>query len=1808
MSYGSGEYGSSSYGASSGSGDASATLNESITVTEGLTVDNDFASVVAETLTLSEQVAASQSLEVVLSESLFLSERISTGSFQIENFNGDTIVVTLPDEYHFDDIIQEGNFALVPNPTGVQGVPLRVLSATPSYTLYQQGSNASVRPAANPNLGSGATPSYYLNTGLSNVIQVHGFTSSLVNAGDFLFLRNGQNYGLYQILDVLYGGPPASFLLLDKPMTLQDDNNGILNLPVTLTAITNEGGNPLLGSTPDYLYTFQVDDPRVTPSTPLKGVYQVLKGGRQGLGDIDYSTDVVNPPSAATVTEPNSVDPYDFAVGQITFIDYRTFQIRDANAPPIVGAPGSTPEETLRVTIQLDSHVSWAHVSGVTQLTLKTTKMTEGADYLFQLKDVYLKLPRIPYSSDIASFKAVQVPKPRVAQVRVSDEGVVTVLYGEDMQSDDANLTNRFDYAITGPSSVRITKVRANSSRSVALYTSGLVAGDYTLTVSTNTPKDIAGNPLDATYSSAVFTASTPLTNRSIFTDKGPIVRPPLTLQSGTAATLDGFNTISLPGAALTLSDIGKRLTISGSAENDGPYKVLSIVDSDTAKVQASFNLPDANDGAIDWALIDPREGQIADDPSDVTVRINSLPVIPDAVIGLRGQIVLPSEPGPTDDVQVDYGWCCNPTVEIRRLNSKEFRLNGWNRDHGGVNDTSHHYRFNNVLTVPENYQTDDITAGKAQPLLRQLKYRAYERAYSALLNDPNRLLLNTPTHRIAYPPARRTLAEVSVFYEGTSLPENASAPWIRKGAGTASAAAGILTLTDNSTGTFPAGQPVFWTKTLDLTFTHVFSAAWRTIINTVTTQEGVWTGIAAGYADERVAYVVGYLDDGGVKKIGFFKRNALDDVESVGSWIGGVDSNGDSTGQPVAFDWSTLHSYRLFRDQQGTVRLYIDGDVVETLRITPDEAPFLLELNAPFDEIQGAFFGSLSRPAESSSQWDFFRYLIQPINAQQVSPSSFVSYEANTLPELDPSPWTPLGYHGNSVVRSLDYLEVNATSGTDASTSAAAGLIGGDFRGYTKIEPLLSAASEFSVDVNLQLLTHTHGLDPNGVMVAVDDGNRLMQLSFIADASAPLLSYGGRSFPEDFSPYVWSVLGTQAAEMLGRVLRITDSSMTDGLVYFIEDLQPVVSEDRVTASSFDYFFESQIEVVSYTVDADGFAGAFVQNYDGLRVVGFLLREVAGVRYVAFHSDGVILAQFAFEWADSAPHVYRVRKSTGGDLVSLFADGTLLGTLAYSSFTVPGPDPVGVLSFGSSTAASSEALSEVEWHYCNAWRVVAADPYVGLWRGTSNNDLRDYHLPLKTRGHASIFVDNTMVLPNTPYVLKDILGDFSSVVIGDPVIIDVGGNAGVFEVASIVDAQTVTVTTAWPLQPTQVDYRIAAQTNWAVANKYRLFRDSSGNVSVFLNADPLPLFTVAYNSLELPESSAGVVDTLCSGLPAIAFGAFSAENLSQSLWDFVRYGITRSPTELRIVPLNHVLNQWNVIESPERLYTTVPHDRTDFKSSSTGITPQTDPDFLDNTTVPAYTQLNEGTPLVPQTQSFEVRGPYTTVEYVSALNRPEDVLNNDGDFTLNDGSQRFNLVVPDDVLYASLRITSTEEGERSLIKPFDDDCGPQYGSIQYQKEVCLEYTADTLPEEDATAPTPWSLNSDAPAEVSATVFGGILTYGTSGVGTRTVYLNNTPLPDAPSLQTEVNFRLRLVSDATGGTGDSQVRFGISAPGMTLGLGFVTTLLGERLVIAFDINSGSILGALTFDYLDGAFHTYRIVRTPTASQVEIFIDA
>jgi hypothetical protein len=1150
----------------------------------------------------------------------------------------------------------------------------------------------------------------------------------------------------------------------------------------------------------------------------------------------------------------------------------------------------------------------------------------------------------------------------------------------------------------------------------------------------------------------------------------------------------------------------------------------------------------------------------------------------------------------------------------------------------------------------------DNISARLGQPLLRDIRYRAYERAYTATLNDPNRLVLNVPTEKIAYPPLARVLETSFIRYEATVLPDNDPDPWLRHGLGTAVIQDGSLVIQDTTDGPFPGGQPLFFTKRVDLTFDHVFAMAFRVTVSASAASDGVFTGVAAGYSDGNKVASVGFLIDGTTKKIGFRKRGAGEGPSLITAWTGGLNNVGEPSGTAVEFDWSTIHSYRLSKDLAGNIRLFVDGEVVELLRVTPDELPFLEELGGPFDEIQGVSFGSFSRPAKNESTWDFVRYQIIPTNPLQTAPSSFASYEAADLPENATPPWTPVGYHGTETTLSSNLLLLDSTSATTEATEEAVGLVGGDFRGFMRLEPLLAASSDVVVDWGLQVRTLTSGINPDAITVAIDDTNRLTQVSFFQDESAPKFSYGGRSFPGDSTPIPWQSMGTATATMLGRLLKITDTTATSGLVYYIDDNTTSTSPDRAAGND-SWIMEFRVQVESYTADPMGFCGVAGQVYDSLRAVGLIFEEISGVRYASLASDGTFVTggRFAFEWNDATPHTYRVVKSALGSLVSLFIDAIYIGSVPYANFTIPPPLLFGVYSFGSSTAASTTSTSVSIWNYFNVWKVVSSRRYVGIWKGFDRAALTGYHLPLKASGRLANAVGNTLTDPGANFIA-------AGVAVGDRLIIDDGPNKGTYIVASVVGSTALTLQatvltpiavdlteevriteslatmfpsnldlrdgpvgisesvnmgeivaappmpappTSFGVTPTLVDYRIPKETDWSGMHTYRVLRDPGGGVALFFDTDPVPLLRTSYD--EMPPSSASIFNGIASGISAIAFGAFDPTNLSQTSWDFVRYGITRSPVEQRIVPAKHVLNQRNVMCSPEHLSTPLAHTHTNYFSSSTGIPPQTDPDLLRNPALVAYTRLNQGTPIVPLTQSSDVQVPLPVLESVSGLNRPEDVLNSDGDFTLTDASVRIRLVVPDNVLYNSLQIIEETEGEPDHLAPACDVL-TSLGTLSWQNEVCLKYDGAVLPENDVLAGTPWVLVSDQPSEVTTFASSGILTYATSATGTRTAYRNNTPLTDAIGLPNEIKFKIRVANDASAGVGDSQIRFGFSAPSMTLGLGLVTTPFGERYVFIYDLASQSIVGGMTFDFLDGAYHTYRIVRDPSAGFVDLFIDS
>lgn len=264
--------------------------------------------------------------------------------------------------------------------------------------------------------------------------------------------------------------------------------------------------------------------------------------------------------------------------------------------------------------------------------------------------------------------------------------------------------------------------------------------------------------------------------------------------------------------------------------------------------------------GPFTWTIFDPRNGQIADDPSDVSVLVNSMPASVEAVFGILGAVVLTTKPNPTDSVLIDYRYITNPPLQFERLNSFEFLLNQ-EGNHGISGVPNHRYRQRSYLINTK----DPNKAFKSpyQPLAIGWKYKAYERKYTACLNDPNSLLLNVPNNRIMYPVLVDSVFEEVVRYDPVTLPQNSTDPWVNSGIGIVTTNGKLLKIVDSGTSASTAEGPPFFSHKINTVFPSEISAAYRFYAedpNNLDIMDGCFVGVGFGISDGNKASVVGFI------------------------------------------------------------------------------------------------------------------------------------------------------------------------------------------------------------------------------------------------------------------------------------------------------------------------------------------------------------------------------------------------------------------------------------------------------------------------------------------------------------------------------------------------------------------------------------------------------------------------------------------------------------------------------------------------------------------------------------------------------------------------------------------------------------------------------------------------------------------------------------------------------------------------------------------------------------------------------------
>jgi hypothetical protein len=266
--------------------------------------------------------------------------------------------------------------------------------------------------------------------------------------------------------------------------------------------------------------------------------------------------------------------------------------------------------------------------------------------------------------------------------------------------------------------------------------------------------------------------------------------------------------------------------------------------------------------GPFSYTIFDPRLGQIADDAADVFVTVNDVPASVDAVYGSLGAVVLTDIPNTGDQVKLDYSYLVNPPSQFERLNSFEFVLNQEkNRGKSGFPD--HLYRQRSFLVNPVVASSDIISP--YSPKTTSIKYKGFERSYTASLNDPNTLLLNVPTNRIMFPVFEDVTPPTYIRYDPIVLPENQVNPWMFNGVGQTSLIPnnGGLVLLDNSSEVDIALGSPFYSYSIDLTYSSYVYLVAR--LSSLADREsfitdGNDTGVGFGITDGQKASIAGLL------------------------------------------------------------------------------------------------------------------------------------------------------------------------------------------------------------------------------------------------------------------------------------------------------------------------------------------------------------------------------------------------------------------------------------------------------------------------------------------------------------------------------------------------------------------------------------------------------------------------------------------------------------------------------------------------------------------------------------------------------------------------------------------------------------------------------------------------------------------------------------------------------------------------------------------------------------------------------------
>lgn len=727
---------------------------------------------------------------------------------------------------------------------------------------------------------------------------------------------------------------------------------------------------------------------------------------------------------------------------------------------------------------------------------------------------------------------------------------------------------------------------------------------------------------------------------------------------------------------------------------------------------------------------------------------------------------------------------------------------------------------------------------------------------------------------------------------------------------------------------------------------------------------------------------------------------------------------------EAFAQDWTQFATYRVFREQDGSPQVFRSGEMAPAASVSLLDLPALSDLDGRFDPVQQAFFGPIGRESTNVSKWQFVRVNIAPIDGNLIENNKQVDYDGSTLPELvTDAPWITLGQAGYERILSPDILLLDSTASTPEVDVVDYGMTSGNFRGFLRLEPILSNRTAATVEFNFSSDYYTHGLDNSAMAVVLDDEEFTVQLSFLQFSPSAATVTGTTSEPFlillndellvkiDGGPIqtvIFQTGDTTAALVAARINALVGFAFADVLAGRIR----LTSQGLGATSSFEIVSGNAIAKLSLSVgpyvgrDSNpeprvSWFGGNLPNLDDLTwiqggtqestMLGRTMRitDSAPGDFLVYSLDDFLVTNQAISYTHDWKLDFRIKFLS-------FQPGTALTTvvpysdLFFSGAVVAvdeGPNGKNIELHFSTDVSGSTFLNLLSFNQATGALDVMAQ-YAFTW---DDGETHSYNIfTSKAANLILVLADGVSLTPTVGPA--PIYSGLNQGVFGPAVSFGSGSsavlNANPESSRSVVDWESVAIfrdskasdVTAGSRRYIGVyiggDVELLSsyslyQIDWSVPHTYRIVRNPVTSVSVYVDGGPTPVISVAYDLLGLPSSRTSFLSGITGSHSSVAFGAFNPAEMSRTRWDFFRYSIGKITLTDRIVPEHNVLNWHNAMASPDHLFTQKIHSHDGFTAFSGG-TPLDD--FMADEDVPAYTVLGDGTPPVPMTQNLESRG------------------------------------------------------------------------------------------------------------------------------------------------------------------------------------------------------------------------------------------